>query len=312
MDAQFNRFELEAFARSAADAYHDGGVELNDTITKQAQENGFTRHHVQRVAENANILVNGELVKSARANGDDPRVAFPLADAAQVWNRVSGGEEREKVAEARGLAEVFDLFSVKSTSVDGSRVIDGVLGPMAPDPYADHAVSRDHVELAGQFVKSAELADERAKDTDAATLSLVSQTLDGLAGRARTDSEVAKVAMEQAQNDLVAEITSQIMSEGLSPATIRDVIKSASLDGEVAAVCDQMVTKAAALCDVREGRSEFGDGAVVNTNHPLIVKAAGLMNDVESAVHAGMGAETFSDAARRARDAYARAVREGR
>lgn len=312
MNAQFNRFELEAFARSAADAFHSGGVDLNDTITKIAHENGFTEHHVQRVVENANILVNGELVKTARARGDDPRIAFPLADSAEIWRRVSGGETRDKVAEARKEAEVFELFSVKAASPDPDRVIDGVFGPPARDPFADHAVSRDHMSLAGDFVKSAEVAEAKAKNTDAATLSLVSQTLDALAGRARTDSEVAKVAMEQAENELLVEITNQIMSEGLSPATVRDVIKAASLDGRVAEVCDRLVTKAAALGDVREGVSDFGADAIINTNHPLIVKAASLMDDVSHAVRVGTGAETFSGAARRARDAYARAVREGR
>jgi hypothetical protein len=306
MHAQFNRFELENFARSAADAFLQGGADLNDSITKLAQENEFTTHHVDRVVQNANIFVNGALVSKAREGGEDPRVTFPLAKSAEINGRVhSGGSE--KIASARKEAEVIDLFTVRKQASDHGALLDGTVGKMAPDPYASMAKSVDHVKLASAFVNG----DADASKTDAASLSLACQTLENLEHRALTDHSLAKEAMDMSEGVLCQEIHLQLM-DGNSPATVRDVIKQAELEPFVAEAMDKLVTKVAASIAAREGKSAVTDGSLINRDHPLIKKASKVKTTVERAVRMRAGLDKLSAAHSNAQREYSKAVREGR
>jgi hypothetical protein len=305
MHAQFNRFELENFARSAADAFLQGGADLNDSITKLAQENEFTSHHVDRVVQNANIFVNGALVSKAREHGDDPRVTFPMAKSAEIQNRLNGGQE--KIASARKEAEVIDLFTVSKQASDHQAILDGTVGKMAPDPYGSMAQSVDHVKLAAEFVNG----HPDASKVDAASLSLVCQTLENLEHRALTDHSLAKEAMDLSEQTLCEEIYTQLM-EGNSPATVRDVIKQAELDPGVAEVVDKLVTKVAASIAAREGTSAVTNGSIINREHPLIKKASRVKGAVERAVRMRSGLDKLSAAHSHAQSEYAKAVREGR
>lgn len=301
-----NRFELENLGKTAAQAYIHGGAKLNDTIAKLARDNDLSRHQIARVAESANILVNGALVSQARENGRDPRVTFPLADASAI----NPHPEVDKAAELRKTAEVAELFRVRGP-LDRPRIVDGVFGKLAADPMAGYAVSRDHMAMAADFVKNAADAEARAPTTTAATLSLVCQTLDHLRQTALTDHNLAKEAADGAEYGLRAEINDQLLS-GLAPATARSVIKAAGLDATTAKYVEGLVTKIASNLRLREGHSAFGAGAVVNAGHPLITKSAAIMSTVARVADTRRGLDKLATAHQLARVHYQRAVREGR
>jgi hypothetical protein len=307
MPTQLNRFELENFGKMAANAYLDEGQDLNETITKLAQEHDLNGHQINRVVENSNILVNGALVTKARENHEDPRVTFPLANSAQIMEALSD----HKQASLHKEAAVKKLFTVAPADIDRQRVVDGVFGKLASDPYAHEFASRDHVVMAADFVKNAAKASADAETTTAATLSYVCATLASMENRALTDHSLAKVAMDEAESELRQEINDQILS-GLSPATVRDVVKAAGLDKATSKYLDVLVTKVASGLRAREGQSAFVDRSLVNKQHPLIVKAAEVSQRVQAAVQSRQGLRKLSASHQAARLHYGRAVREGR
>lgn len=305
MHPHLNRFELENFAKTAAQAYLDGGVGLNETITKMAREHSFTEHHVERVAQNANILVNGALVTRARSDGDDPRVTFEMAKSADI----NGGLQTDDDGDMQKAAEVIDLFKVKPQKAP--NVIDRVLGKTAADPYAQHPKSVDHMQMAEAFVREPQMAEKVAGAVDSQSLSLVCQTLEDLENNALSDHNVTKLAMSETETGLRDEIHDQLLS-GMAPATVREVIKHAELNKKVADYVDKLVTKVAAKLQLREGQSAFVNGSLTNAQHPLIVKSAAVMDKVDEAVRTHRGMEKLSSAHQSARVQYRQAVREKR
>lgn len=303
MHVHINRFEIEGYARRAADAFINDGVELNDSITKMAQEHGFTPHHVDRVVQNANTLVNGAVVSRARDSGQDPRMSFPLADSAEIMARVNG--QGDKIAGLRKTAEVMDLFTIQGQGIDREALLGGTVGGMAPSPYGDGRQSVDHMKLASDLLSD----HDAGAGADAQSLSLACQTLRDLERRAVSDHAMAKNAMDQAEAGLCSEINDQLLA-GTSPATVRDVVSAAGLDEKTAAYVDGLVTKVASSLRAREGQSAFVDGSVVNKDHALVTKAASVMRCVHEAVHVHRGLDKIASSHRAARAAYAQAVSE--
>jgi len=307
MPTQLNRFELENFGKMAANAYLDEGQDLNETITKLAREHELNGHQVNRVVENANILVNGALVTKAREAHEDPRVTFPLASSAQVSEALTDNKQ----ASLHKAAAVRKLFTVKPETVDRQRVVDGVFGKLASDPYAHEFVSRDHVAMAAGFIKDAAQTARDAETTTAATLGYVCATLASLEHQALTDHNLAKMAMDEAESVLRQEINDQILS-GVAPATARDVVKAANLDKATTKYLDVLVTKIASGLRAREGQSAFVDRSLVNRQHPLIIKAAEVSKHVQTAIQSRRGLSKLSASHQAARLQYGQAVREGR
>ena len=307
MHAQFNRFELENFSKMAADSYLNEGTSLNEAVIKIARDNDLNRHQVERVSQGANILVNGSLVTKAREDGDDPRVTFPLADSSTIMDGLQ--EHVHKAAAMRKTAEVRELFTIPRPRE--TNAIDATLGKLANDPYATGARSLDHVAVTRAYVDEPEKMDKIAGHVTAATLGLACQSLETMEHRALTDHSLAKEAMSSAEIGLRGEIHDQILS-GMSPATVRDVIKNAGLDEQTAIYVDGLVTKVAARLRQREGQSAFADGSLVNKTHPLITKSATVMKSVSLAVDRRRGLDKLAEARKRARIHYAHAVREGR
>lgn len=304
MHPQFNRFELENFSKTAAQTYLDDGVDLNDTITKMAEEHELNGHQIERVVQNANTLVNGALVTRARDDGGDPRVAFAMAKTAEIVGRLENDGTRDlyKAAEVRGL---FTL-----PAPPPPNVLDRVLGKVAATGD-EGPRSVDHMELAAVFVRDPATADKVAAHVTAQTLGLACQTLEDAEARATGDHGLCKVAMDGVESELRDEIHDQVLS-GTSPATIRDVVKAAGLDGKVEGYVNGLVTKVASRLRAREGHSAFADGALVNRSHTLVSKSAAVTDVIADAGRKRAGLEKFAGAHQAARVHYARAVREGR
>jgi len=300
MQAPFNRFELENFAKMAAHAYLDNNVPLNDTITKLAIEHSLNCHQIDRVSENSNILVNGTLVKKAKEQGTDPRVTFPLASRDEITLMLN--EDGVKEANLKKEAEVLELFTVPKAKVNVTKIAEAVCGTIVDDPYKNLPKSVDHVKLAEDFLGGKSIQE----NIDIASLNLVCQTLEDLENRATIDHASTKMAMDQAECELRDEINDQLLY-GLTPATIRDVVKHAQIDSITSNYVDGLITKVAANLQMREGKSSFESSSHVNDNHPLLVKSAAVMSTVNKAVTAGRGLQKIASAHKKALKLYSAA-----
>lgn len=307
----FNKYELELFSKKAADAFVRDGVDLDDTITSQAMENGFTDHHVDRVVQKANSYVNAELVKSARDAKSDPRVSFKLASAESVKSRVRGDDKRARASEKTASAQLQSLFRVPARTVDKTAAARAIFGDAARDPMADQPWSLDPDELAVAYVKEAHVASTVASRSDVETLNSAHQTLESLAAQARCDAMTAKIAAGDAEASLVDEIRTLILS-GNSPATLRSVVRLGAGDEKLAAYVDTLITDTGVDLGVREGRSEFAPGSVVNGGHPLLAKIASIRPALEKLAHVEKARDRFVKAAETARADMVSAVRRMR
>jgi hypothetical protein len=304
---EFSKYDLEDFAKLAAKAYLDDGQDLNETITKLARENVLNSNHVDRVVQNANILVNGSLVKQALDGGRDPRIKFDKANSHAVARILSGDTVKEASAVRREkLASMFSVEPEKSRSV-----IDEVVGLQAPDPYSGHAKSVDHVELAELYIKEPEKVASISGKLTSATIGLAHQTLETLESEARRRHDLDKMAMDEAEISIRNEIHDQILN-GSNPATIRDVVKTAEMDLRMKKTMDSMISKVASDLRSKEGASTFVDGSGVNANHPLIKKAFAVGDLFNRAVSSKNGFDKFASAKSSAESDLKSAMREGR
>lgn len=305
--AGFNKFELEAFAKRAADSYLRDGRDMDDSITALARENGFTGHHVDRVAQTANTFVNGELVKQARAEKRDLRVSFKLASGEVVKKRLSGND----IGEMRKAASLHDSFRVEKRAVDNNAVLDGVMGKVMRDPLAALPRSLNGHELAVAYVKNAQVAKSVAGSVTSATLARTCQDLESMKEQATGDMWRAKQAAENVEYEIRDQVHDLLLDHH-TPATLRSVIANGVRDAKLAAYVDSLVTKVAAELEVREGKSRITELMVVNDSHPLLTKVAEVSSKLDRCRQVNNGLTAFSEAAAAARLDFTRAAREGR
>jgi len=305
----FSRFELEGFAKTAADTYLRGGQPLNDTISKLAREQQFTEHHIDRVAQAANTLVNAALVKKARKEGSDPRVRFDLADGGEIRRSLRG--DRQRAVDVAKTAAVTEAFTMPRQPLDRGQVLDSVFGARAADPFAGAPRSVDHGELAETYVKQEKVAAAIASRVTSASIGAALQTLETLYTQARQQTTTDKLAMDAAESDLRDQIHDTLL-DGVSPATLRATIKRAGLDQRVAKYVEALVTKTAASLALREGKSALGDEAVVNVSHPLFSKAASVLKIIDKASTSFEGQKKLAKAVDAARRDFRAAASGGR
>lgn len=307
MDKTFNKYELENFAKIASRVYLENGTDLNETITKLAKENGLNRHHIDRVAQTANTLVNGEIVKQARSENRDPRLRFDLADGEKIAAAVNA---RVKTAEYAGVED--DLYAVARERDDVAGVVSALFGAPARDPFADHARSVSPADLTAAYVREPETVVKIASRLDSQSLALSHRDLELMTARARNQLATDKVAAEAVYMDMADEIETQILN-GESPATIRDVVKRANLDQSMTEFVDTLITRtAAAIGGVREGVSKLAASDVVNTSHPLFAKTAALASVGERVSASAAGVKRLSSACKLAAAHLNAAVGAGR
>jgi hypothetical protein len=269
----FNKYELELFSKKAADAFIRDGVDLDDSITNMARENGFTDHHVDRVAQKANSMVNGELVKSARDSKADPRISFKLASAADVKSRVRGDDVKKASALKLAEAQLQASFTLPKPTVDKTAAVSGAFGGKVSDPLSGAPESLDPDDVVRAYIKEASVASAVAPRLTTTTLSLACQTLETLVSQAVNDSSLAKLAAGDAEQQIVDQVNELLLS-GHTPATLRDVVRVGVGDNKLAAYVDGVITSVGSEIQAREGRSAFAAGSLVNNSHPLLAKIA--------------------------------------
>lgn len=302
----FSRFELEGFAKTAAEAYLSGGHPLNTTISQMARDHQFTTHHVDRVAQNANTLVNASLVKKARDEGSDPRVRFDLASGDEIRKVMKGPPDTSKK-----VAAVVAAFTMPKREIDRGQMLDTVFGARVPDPFSKHARSVDHGELAETYLLQVKVASAVAPRVTSASIGAALQTLETLHSQARGQATVDKLAMEAAEADLRDQLHDTLL-EGATPATLRETVKRAGLDKRVATFIDGLVTKVASDLGLREGKSAFDARCTTNVSHPLFQKAASVLSVIDRASNSGRGLARITSAVDAAKSDFRAAATEGR
>lgn len=85
---------LQSLGRTAAQAYTNSGTPMNDTIAGMAKEASLNHDQIKRVAEAANT----EVFIHEFARPYELNIAYPLADAAAIANRVQATHHVEKTA----------------------------------------------------------------------------------------------------------------------------------------------------------------------------------------------------------------------
>ena len=72
--------QIEYFGKEAAKTYLEEGTELNETITKIAEEHALNRYEIERIVEAANT----NTYLSMFSNLDDKYIEFPVADVEKI------------------------------------------------------------------------------------------------------------------------------------------------------------------------------------------------------------------------------------
>jgi hypothetical protein len=266
--ANFNKYELESFAKRAADAYLRESKPLNDSITKMASDMGLNQDQVQRIVENSNILVNGTLVKRARLEKSDPRITFERASGSVVKEAMDASGDRAMAKQAQAGREFASMFKVAEAKVDNEALLDKVIGPMTPSHYGTQSVEVDPNDLAIDYVGGQGLA-KSAEAISTHSIKLACDRLEAVMIKAREKRAHVLFAAEKTGADLKDEIRNHLAS-GVTPATLRDVVKHAGIDGYMQQIADIMISDVAKIAELREGDSTIGEYTLVNTDHPIL------------------------------------------
>jgi uncharacterized protein (DUF433 family) len=284
---EFNKYELEGFAKRAADAYLGSSVPMNDTIVSLAEDQGLNPEQVQRVVENANTIVNGQLVKRARVDGGDPRISYERATADSILASVQGGSEVAKIASDRRDHQTDSMFQVKEAAVDKTALFDAMFGPKAEDPHGAQPAEVDPELLAMDYAGK-QIMRKNASGISIGSLSRACEVLDETRRHARTKNANLRHSAEQLGVQIRAEVHSHLMS-GVSPATMRDVVKQAKLEPKLEMTINSIINTQAKIAERREGTSVIGEKTIINTGHPLLAKfaeATDAARQASKAVHA--------------------------
>lgn len=274
---QLNKFEIEMFAKRAAQDLLEHGRELNESIMEIAGVNDLSREQVRRVVEATNTIANGEMVKRAKVTGGDPRISFKLADSNAVFAMMIGETPQAKLAEMKKVAQLGAMFVVP----DSKPAIEKVASK--PEPRLS---AMSGPELAAAYVRGLDVSDQ------AFTLGQLADAVDDVARVADTVREKwAQLAL--LEEDVLGRFAAAVEAElhaGLSPATIKAAMARAP-------VLDAHMAAGVAIVDARaremgrgEGVSKIAAETIVDERSPVIEALCSmLLIDAERDVVLGIG-----------------------
>lgn len=278
-----NRFELEQWGRQAARAYLDDGVPLNNSIAKVASMQGFTRHHVERVVQSANQIVNGLIVKEAKVNKTEPRLAFDRANSDAVMEKMAKSAPEEKARMAKQASRLDDLYRLpksgsmeKTASVD---VLEGMFPGESQDPF-DAQRGPIPEGLGHAFLFNREAAENMAKIASYDYIKVAVDELEHVLQRSRTDAALL-IDVGAFGLDKMAELIDREILNKTHPEHLKAWTKHAELSDDVQSTVERMiddrVEKLAVY--VPKDAPAMPDAFVVNREHPLM-KVAGELEQV--------------------------------
>lgn len=285
--AQLTKFEIEMFAKRAAQEFIEHNRDMDDAIFEYAGANDLNREQIKRVVEAANTMANGELVKRAKASGGDPRVSFKLADSTRVFSRMIAESPEAKVAHERKVSTLSAMFVVPETKPQREKVASAPrakMSEMSGPELAAAYVRGENVE--GQMFTVGQLAD--ACD-DLARLQAVSS--EKWAALAEAEESVLR--------DLARAVDDELHS-GTSPATIKAAAaRSPACDFHIKAACDVVAARAREM-ERAEGVNKIAAHTIVDERSPVIVDTCALMLIDAARDAVLMASEKVADAQARA------------
>lgn len=296
--AEMNKFEIEMFAKRAAQELIEHERPLNDSILEFASVGGWTREQVKRVTEAANTITNGELVKRAKAAKSDPCVTFKLADSTEIFGKMIGVSAEAKLAEAKQIKKLSSMFFVPVTK----PAIEKTASTAEP-----RLSTMSGPELAAAYIRGEDVS------KSAFTIGQISDAcadIERVGAAAREKWASIDLAEESVLAHLASEIEAQ-MHAGMTPATLRAACAQAPVEDTYTKVAGLLIDAKMRDLDRDEGASVIKEGTIVDLEHPMAVDLCKLMLlDVDRDLTLGI-AEKIADAGERADADFKRARQEG-
>jgi len=249
------------WAGEIATSYLQAGAMPTHTLSKIAQQEDLTPHHIEVLAAEANKEIHRQ--KFAGVEEKYFAADFPLADAREAIRSLQADGGKEKIAmempepsfKSRG-ADPFDLFGIKEEPLDKTAHLRHELkGAYEKCAQLDQKL-RDHLEM----TKAAALAAETTfiKQARQYVVGGVGTSAERLRSLGRLDQFLKSASMECAR-PLLAKVAYVLGREGLiEPQSVKPV-------------CDYFLAKTADMKAPAELISEWLPAQIVNGNHPLYI-----------------------------------------
>lgn len=284
---QLNKFEIEMFAKRAAQDLLEHGRDLNDSILEIAGVNDMSREQVKRIVEAANTVANGELVKRAKVTGNDPRVSFKLADSTEVFSRMIAATPEAKFAALQSEEKLASMFKVPVVK-----------------PVIEKTAARSEPRLSN--MKSTELAAAYVQGQDVTGQSFTEgQLADAIDDLSRTQTAAREkwAQLALAEGSVLASFERAVEREihtGLSPATIKVAMVHAPVCAHHLAAAGIIIDAKAQEMGRDAGRVTVKTSAIIDERSDIIVDlTALLLIDAERDIVLGVS-EKIADAQARA------------
>jgi hypothetical protein len=262
-----SRFDLEFMAKRAASDYLQNGRDLDDCISALAGESGATREQVQRIVETANTFVNANLVKQAKADNQDPRISFKLANADDIMAKLMGERPAAKLAHDKGVQKLASVFHVDAPKhalsvTESMGFSEAKVADVRPRQTYESPTKLALAYVQGQVADATQFSPRTLGDACIELASL------------RDNANVKCAAVVNQADDLagsLSRLVTDLMNDGTTPATLRDLMKRAKVSGRAVSFADAMITKCASATATREGTTQIVADTLITRDHDFFV-----------------------------------------
>ena len=270
-----NRYEIENFAKRAASRYLNDGAALDESISEMAGQNNWNREQIKRVVEVTNTVVNGELVKKARATGQDPRVSFTLAKSDNVFASVIDDSDAAVGARLDASSKLADMFKVAKAK----PVTEKVASSPAP--------------VNGSWLKGSDVAKMYLSGPDGEVevtrgqLIEATDELDSLTAAGNAKTAAIRESFHSSVDE-IGVIAQGLIHDGLTPATLATIIKRAGVRDIVETAALRKIAESACEMQKVAGVSQLDGKSIIDNDHEMLVmlrqadKAISELADVDS------------------------------
>ena len=196
--------QIEYFGKEAAKTYIEEGTDLNNTITKIAEEHALNRYEIDRIVEAANTST----YLSMFSNLDDKYIEFPVADAEKVAEYLQPSSPEDNFSDYDSPPEK-DYAEIPIFPVEGAEKTSSV---QDEDPFStDNLRFRQRAKYAEQqLIDKISLAENAFSEETENLYHWVKQAV--LTG---TRFGHIKIAMEQHSPGIFTEKFSELAKERL-------------------------------------------------------------------------------------------------
>jgi hypothetical protein len=254
MDGDMTNEQIEYFGKEAAKTYIEEGTDLNNTITKIAEEHALNRYEIDRIVEAANT----NTYLSMFSNLDDKYIEFPVADAEKVAEYLQPSSPEDDFSDYDKPPEK-DYAEIPIFPVDGAEKTSSV---QDEDPFStDNLRFRQRAKYAEQqLIDKISLAENAFSEETENLYQMVKQAV--LTG---TRFGHIKAAMEQHSPGIFTEKFSEMAKEKLKEEDRRidlsdteEKLGTVNKDNEILQQIDKLATIYGEAIDYNEKLASFG------------------------------------------------------